>query len=469
MKVLFLNPPYPARLTRRYMCTYVSAVSLFPPYELMSVAGVVREMPDTEVKLIDCVAGNINDLQLLDEIRSFRPDVILTLIGLESFTIDTNCVRLIKENFPEPVQVIFGHYPTLFPEEILSKVPADIIIKGEPDETLQDIIEALQEKRTWADVAGIAYRSEVDAVKVTPNKGRIKDLNKFPLPAHDLINAHNYYEPMMPGPFAMIQTSRGCPFSCNYCITSFGTKFVTKSAEVVIGELKLLKQLHNISSFRIIDDTFTINKSRVIQICQAMIDEGLDLKWSCLSRADTVSLEMLEWMKRAGCVRIYFGLESGSQRILDYYKKGIVLETARQTLDWCDQVGIESAGLFMAGLPEETEADLDATIQFAVRSGLTYAGVGELTPYPGTELYELLKDQVEFSLFPYVHRFKDPSITEKAMRYRDLFHQRFYMRKRSLWKLSGIALKDIPNAVLLVRRIVSARNYGTKLYPYLHN
>eukprot|EP01034_Spumella_vulgaris_P013986 gene13986-17863_t len=177
------------------------------------------------------------------------------------------------------------------------------------------------------------------------------------MPAYEMVDTSHYFETLMPGPFTLIQTSRGCPVTCNYCVTT-------------------LKQEQHIRSFRIIDDTFTVNKKRVIEICKGMVENNLRLKWTCLSRTDTLTEEMLYWMKKAGCVRIYFGLESGSQRMLDYYKKSINLAEAAETLRLCRKMGVETAGFFMAGLPIETADDFEQTIRFATKAQLTFAMVG---------------------------------------------------------------------------------------------
>lgn len=468
MKVLLLNPPFPARLTRRYMCTYVSATSLFPPYELLSVAGVVKGMEGVQLSLMDCVAREMGPTALDTAVDEFGPDVILTILGLDSFQQDVEYVNRLKAKNPDSLQVIFGHYPTTFPDEILANCAADVIIKGEPDEVFGALLQTLVDKRPLAEVPGICYRESGSIVHTTAN-GRIKQLDRLPMPAYEMVDTSHYFETLMPGPFTLIQTSRGCPFTCNYCVTTFGNKFIAKSAETVLNELVSLKREQHIRSFRIIDDTFTVNKKRVIEICKGMVENNLRLKWTCLSRTDTLTEEMLHWMKKAGCTRIYFGLESGSQRMLDYYKKSINLAEAAETLRLCRKVGVETAGFFMAGLPIETPDDFEQTIRFAQRAQLTFAMVGELTLYPGTELYEMHKDDVEFSLFPYVNRFRDKSLSERFGKWREEFHRRFYYRPQSVFNLSKVLVKEISPSMALLKNWVSAPNRSELLLPYIQS
>lgn len=469
MKVLFVNLPYPGRFTRRYMCTYTSATSLFPPYELMSVAGEVRSKEAHDIRLVDCVAENLDEKQFQQYVDDYQPDVMLSLIGLDSFERDINSIKSLKNAYPQIVQIGFGHYPTTFPEEILKQSCLDIIIKGEPDEVMTDILKALKEQGSLDTIPGIAFKNNNGDIIITVSRKRIIDLNKLSFPAHDLVDAKNYFEPFLSNPFGMIQTSRGCPFTCNFCVTSYGNKFTAKSPETVVNELKWMKSLHDIQSFRIIDDTFTIQKQRVIDICNLMIQEKLELKWTCLSRVDTLTEEMLKSMRDAGCVRIYFGLESGSQKVLDLYSKGADIETADKVLRWCRDLGIETVGLFMAGLPSETDVDFEETISFAKRVPLTFAGVGELTPYPGTDLYKIYKDEMEFSLFPYKLKFKNTGISNVAIARRNQFHRKFYLRGYSVFTLAKVALKNPRNLLQVVKNLYTARKYGTTLYPYLHN
>ncbi|MCO5233290.1 MAG: B12-binding domain-containing radical SAM protein [Chitinophagales bacterium] len=465
IKVLFVNLPFPARFTRRYMCTYTSATSLFPPYELMAAAGQVRNIENTEIEFIDCIADEIDELQLSKLIAKFQPDIMLSLVGMDSFEKDISCINYLKSNFPYIQQVIFGHYPTTFPKEIIKKSKVDIVIMGEPDITICDIVNSFKSK-DYTNVQGITYKRG-NEIYVQQQK-RIIDINHLALPTHDLIDATKYFEPFMPAPFGMIQTSRGCPFKCNFCVTTYGSKYTVKSPIKIIDELKWMIDLHQIKSFRIIDDTFTIQKKKVLDFCDLMIQNNLNLKWTCLSRVDTVTKEMLIKMKEAGCQRIYFGIESGSQEVLDYYRKDINRDKIKEAIQLCENIGIDTVGLFMTGLPTETEKDFQETLFLAKQLPLTFAGVGELTPYPGTDLYEKVKEFIDFSLFPYRLKFKEEKISSVSIKRRNIFHRSFYFRLNTLFKIIKTALKNPSTILPLIRNTYSSRKYSTVLYPFLH-
>lgn len=424
---VLLNLPYKTRLIRRYMCSYNAPNLLFPPQELLALGGIVREWKHGEVTLIDAIAENLDADEVSERLRDLKPDLIVSIIGFECFEADMEQATLLKQRFPNTAFAVFGHYPTHFAREILENTPLDYVMLEEPDLNFSELYDCLKSGKEPADVKGIVWRGP-DGIAVQKGDGRIADINKLPVPAYELLKNENYYEPFMARPFGLVQSARGCPFQCNYCVKSFGTKLTEKTAEHILDEIQRLIDLHHIRSLRFIDDTFTINKKRVVDICKGMIDRKFNLEWTCLTRTDTLNEEMLIWMKKAGCKRINFGIESGSDRILTLYNKKTDLDEARQNLLLCKKHGIETMGFFIVGFPEETREDFEQSMRFAIDSKLDYIIVGELIPYPGTALYEKIKDQVDFSIFPYRNTFKDPAIKARQIKWEKEFYRRFYMR-----------------------------------------
>lgn len=426
-KVLLLNLPNNDRITRRYMCSYDSPESLMPPLELISCGAIARELHKAEVKLLDAIAEKLSVVDTLIEIKRFKPKVIISLTGFECYEDDMNTVRELKQHLPESYFVLFGHYATHFPEETLKNSKADFVILGEPELVLNDLLKALFNQNSLELVSGIAYMQNEKMTK-QGESGRIKDPNELPVPAYDLLPMHKYGEPLLAHPYGMIQTVRGCPYQCNYCVKSYGTKLSQLSTERVIHEMKLWIELQGVKSIRFIDDTFTLNKHRVIELCQAIIENDIKVEWACLSRTDNLDEELLRWMKKAGCKRIYFGMESGSQRMLDIYKKNIKIDDALHSLHLCRKAGIETAAFFMSGHPQETEKDFEETLAFAKAAKLNYASFNPLTPYPGTGLFTEMKPMLNFSIYPYKNEWKDDAIYENFDRRKQLFYKGFYMR-----------------------------------------
>ena len=229
----------------------------------------------------------------IDEVCSFIEkgnfDAIISLSGFECFDNDMQMLRNIKANLPEVKQILFGYYPTQFPQEILNNSSVDIILLGEPEYPAFDLLKRwLGGSKNYEGINGIAFRSGINEIKVRANS-RITDLNELPIPAYDLLSIEHYSEAFLPTPFGMIQSARGCPYKCNYCVKSYGTKLSALSAENMLEHLKQYIQLFNIKSLRFIDDTFTAVPARVIRFCQLLEQNDIHIKWTCLSRADTLN------------------------------------------------------------------------------------------------------------------------------------------------------------------------------------
>lgn len=457
MRTLLLNLPYPDRIIRRYMCSYNAPNFLFPPLELISLGGILKDWEHDEVALYDAIAEQAGLTQTLAYIARYNPDVIISITGFEVFDHDMDMVTRIKEQFPDKTYMLFGHYATQFTQEIFDKVPVDIIIQGEPDMIFHQLYKKMKAGEPLDDLQGIAYRNEYGEVLIQKGDLRLPDPSQLPMPAYNLLNNDAYFEPFLPKPFGMIQTARGCPFQCTYCVKSFGTKLTTRTPEQIMEEIKELKRLYGIKSLRFIDDTFTAIPKRVIDICKLMIEEQVDLQWSCLSRADTMNEEMLHWMKKAGCQRIYIGVESGSQRILDFYKKRVDVKLAHDNIKLCEKIGIETTGFFIVGMPEETREDFEQSVEFAITSGLTFAVVFELTPYPGTPLFPQMKDQIDFNLMPYKNAYKDPAMTERYHQWEKEFYRRFYLRPSYIFK----------SALRVLKKPVETLSSGMKLLSFI--
>jgi anaerobic magnesium-protoporphyrin IX monomethyl ester cyclase len=184
-----------------------------------------------------------------------------------------------------------------------------------------------------------------------------------------------------------------------------------------------------------------VHTKRVIEICQKMIDLKLDIEWTCLSRVDTLREEMIPLMKKAGCKRIYFGAESGSPTVLTYLNKEINLKDAISSMRLCKASGIETLGFFIIGSPAEDEIEFQKSVNFAIEADFDFITVSELIPYPGTELFENVKEKINFSLLPYKNEWKDPTIKERNKQREKEFYKRFYYRRKYLTQSAIRAIK----------------------------
>jgi len=279
-------------------------------------------------------------------------------------------------------------------------------------------------------------------------------LDSIPFPARHLLPDLKLYRPNAQSyrklPATTIITSRGCPFNCIFCDRStFGKKYRTHSAEYVVDEIQMLIEQFGIKEIWFVDDTFTIDKNRVMQICNMIMERNLDISWSCLGRVGTVTIEMLKMMKKAGCWMIAYGIETGNQEVMDYIKKGITLEQAEQAVKWTKEAGLLPKGYFMLGYPVDTLETIDETIAFARSLSLDYALFTITTPLPNTELFEICKsvgklvhtDLSKFSAWEAVYEPPTVSAKQLTAKYREAYRN-FYFRPsyifRQLKNIRGI-------------------------------
>lgn len=442
-KVLVLNLPNEEQITRRYMCSYVSPESLLPPHELISIAAIAREWKNADVKLIDSIAEQWNDTTLAQSIDEYKPDIIVSITGFECFEDDLDKLKNLKRKYSSTKFILFGHYATQFPYETLINSHADYVILGEPDLIFSDLYDSIIiDDSELENVDGIAYLANNKLIK-QGNGNRIPNPNDLPIPCYDLLPKNKYYEPLLKTPFGMIQSARGCPYQCNFCVKSYGTQLTTLSPQRIIQEIKVWKELFNVQSIRFIDDTFTVNRKRVIELCQLMIEEKINVEWACLSRTDNIDEEVLSWMKKSGCKRIYFGMESGSKRMLSIYKKNFTIEQSLNAFTLCRKYKIESAAFFMSGHPDETEEDFMATVDFAVKSDLNFASFNPLTPYPGTPMFNEMSNDIDFSIYPYKNNWLDKSIYSDFARRKKIFYKAFYFRPSYFFLNASALIKNI--------------------------
>jgi anaerobic magnesium-protoporphyrin IX monomethyl ester cyclase len=439
LNLVLLNPPNPQRIQRRFMCSYNAPNMLLPPHELIALGGVLRGLDHCNTYLVDAIAEQLNTSSTIDRLGSLNPDIIVSIQGFECFEEDMTVLEEIKKRIPAAKMILFGHYATLFANEILSNTNIDIVIFGEPDNIFGNLIEALLKDTGLQTVKGIAYKSE-GSIVIQKGDERIPHPELLPMPAYELLKADKYFEPFLQGPFGLIQSARGCPYSCNYCVRSFGKRLAYRTTEQIIEEIIFLKKTFGIKSLRFIDDTFTVHAKRVIDICTKLIDLKIDIEWTCLSRVDTLTEEMIIWMKKSGCKRIYFGIESGSDKVLKYLNKNVNLKDALSTLHKCKAHGIETLGFFIVGAPVEEDEDFYASVNFAIEADFDYITASELIPYPGTDFYEAVKDEVNFTLFPYKNEWKSASLRARNKAREKEFYKRFYYRKKYFFKSASKVL-----------------------------
>jgi radical SAM superfamily enzyme YgiQ (UPF0313 family) len=427
------------------MCSYNSPTFLFQPIELLSLAGIFRGLKKGETTFIDAIAENLNREEVIRKIGLKKLNFIVALSGFECFEEDINEINHIKQQFPDVKIIFFGHYATEFRLEVLKKTAVDYIIHGEPDWVFADLVEVLEGKLDAKEVKGISYKLGSEFIH-QEGSSRITNINELPMPAFDLLKNEHYGEPFFEKPYGLIQSARGCPYKCNFCVTSFGSKLVTLTPENIIIQIESYIKHFDIKAFRFIDDTFTANTKRVIEFCKLLISKDYKLKWSCLVRPDKIDPVMIDWMQKAGCIRVYVGVESGSQKVLDFYDKKYKIEDVYQNLEYIKQKDMELFGFFMVGAPNETLADVKKSISLALKLKFDYIAISTLTLYPGTALFNKLSEKISFSILPYQNEYDDPTFHKNAKKYQRYFMFKFYFNHHTIRNiLFNWAFKSFPD------------------------
>jgi radical SAM superfamily enzyme YgiQ (UPF0313 family) len=300
--------------------------------------------------------------------------------------------------------IIGGPGVVNLPSSRLYESGYSVICYGEGERTVVELVHAFENGLSLEDINGISYLNEGKEVK-TPPRELIENLDVIPFPARDLLDMEKYigtWEENMGVRVASAISSRGCPFSCRFCDkTTFGGKVRFMSPSRIIEEMKLLYDRYGAELVFFEEDLFTINKKRVLEFCSLMEKELPGKMWGASSRVNTIDKEMLARMKHAGCTDLIFGVESGSQKILDLLGKGITVEQIENAFRWVKEVGIKAGMFLIIGVPGETQGDIDMTKRIIAKSEPNIIDVSYLTPIPGTEIYEmtkhLIRDDIDLS------------------------------------------------------------------------
>ncbi len=376
-------------------------------------------------------------------LRELNPEIVGVTITSVDWENSRWMINEMKREFPAATFVAGGIHPTLWGERCLEECEGlDYIVYGEGEHTFRELVGRLAAGESPEGVQGIIYRSGGGLVR-TPPRPVIEDIDTLPFPAHQLAPASDY----LPSPtfynrlpHANIIGARGCPYECIFCHTDRHTRM--RSAGNIADEIQWLVKNQGVRDIAFWDDTFTLSEKRVNDFCDEIEKRGLNIDWAVNARVDRVTPDMLKRMKRAGCWRILFGIESGVQKNLDTLKKRTTLSEIRTAVSATSALGMEAYGTFMFGIPGETFEEGLATIDFACSLDLDYAVFVNLTPLPGSEVYnDLLAGRIKPSKFARDRfNFKNVSfvpdgMTEDQIRFLiQEGHRRFYMRPRLVWK-----------------------------------
>lgn len=401
MKILLINPPF----------NYYSRHLLFSePLSLGYLAAYLRKF-GYDVSILDGVAGGIyhqgkywryglKDSEVAQKIKEFKPD----LVGITcAFSLRIDAVlqvaKLVKRIDKKITTVVGGIHPTIFPKETGSHKEIDYVIIGEGEEIFLELIKTIESGKNVSklDIDGCVYRSK-GSIQYNPKTSFIKDLDSLPFPARDLLPMEYYLQKetihfgLGKKRAASIITSRSCPMRCTFCCMhlSHGPVFRARSALNVFEEIEEMVRKYRVEEIFIMDDNFTFDKERVMVLCKLIIRKGLKFRWNTPNgiRADMLDLELVRMMKKAGCINVCIGIEVGNEKIRnEIIKKRLSGEQIERAVKICSQADLPIVGLFILGIPGETEDTFQDTIRMVKKLPFSMIATSFFTPFPGTQLY----------------------------------------------------------------------------------
>jgi radical SAM superfamily enzyme YgiQ (UPF0313 family) len=392
MRIMLLYPKW----TGDYglFASFAQKASIWPPLNLAYLAAAA-ETKGHEVKIIDGEAEAMPLKKMIDEVEVFKPDIIGITATTPFYHFANELAGGLKQRMAEVPIVIGGPHITVLKEKTFSPF-FDYAFIGESEESWPLFLERYENGKEISGVRGILYRNG-SSVNFTGETEPIRNLDSIPIPARHLLKTDNYRMGTLEGikKFTTIMTARGCPFKCIFCSTKvFGSRVRKRSPRIVVDEMASIISKYNIRHFIILDDTLTLDRNHILEVCDIIEKEKLDITFEGSTRADLIDEELVSRMAKAGLIRISFGLESVDPTIRKIMRKEVPLESYTRANRLTDKYGIETLNSCMIGLPGETVETIRKTMSYLRKSReIKQANLSIAVPYPGTELYEMAKKE----------------------------------------------------------------------------
>ncbi len=383
MKVTFLNPP---QTSSKYKFLGVVAPSLGIGY-----MAAVLEQNNIDVDVLDSCALELSYDEIGEEIIKRNPDIISISALTPTIGSALDSADKIKSVKPNAIVVLGGYHPSFEYKSVLEEENVDLVVRGEGEYTMLDLVQTIEDGRDLKEVEGLAFKDkDTGELIVTPDRPIIHDLDELPFPAFHLFPMEKYRILNITTNVATIITTRGCPMQCSFCSSAalHGRYLRRRSYMNVVDEIEMRLKEENIDTIAFMDDTFTLDVKFVRNFCEEIKRRNLKFWWGCTTRVDTLNEELLEMMKDAGCITLFMGVESADQQMLDKMNKNITVSKTINAFKLARKVGIRTIASCVIGMPEDTRESMQKTIEFVKSLNPSYALYSLATPYPGTRFYK---------------------------------------------------------------------------------
>ncbi len=446
MRVLLVQPGQELAVQGNHPVIVEKERGKNPPLGLLYVASSIEKSGRHNLTVLDL---NLPDMDLT-YFNHYLQENNFDVLGI-TFTTFTlldalEVITAFRQYNPGGIVIAGGPHVAIYPHETIGLGLVDVAVKREGEPVINDILDRLGDNAALAEVPGICYRVNGD-IYDTGEAPYINDLDTLPPPNRALLPYQRYFSLLGGDAYSTtIFTSRGCPFHCAFCDRpSLGKKFRCHGPDYVINEIKQCLDL-GIREFLFYDDTFTVNRLRVHEICRQIVKLSLDIRWDIRARVDTVDEEMLKALKQAGCVAVHYGVEAGSEPILKRLNKGIDLPRVREVFKLTKKIGMETLAYFMLGNPGETLADIDRTLALARELQPDMLHLNVFMPYPATRLYReaqdsgVIREDVWRQFAQHPTQDFEPPIWEEHFTKQELqelmtrFYKSFYLRPEYVWR-----------------------------------
>jgi anaerobic magnesium-protoporphyrin IX monomethyl ester cyclase len=423
--VTLVNPPAPSGSTGHL------------PFALLGLGylAAVLEKHRYQVDVIDCQVLKLSYEDYRSELGKRKPNIVGLTCSTLTYKSALKLAKIAKEVLPDCLTFIGGPHVTFWDENALEECPdLDVVVRKEGEYTLLELVQKVAAGKSFHDILGITYRKDGKTIR-NPDRPYIEDLDALPFPARHLWPMELLRETEN---ILYLAASRGCVFWCEFCATvrMHGRKFRMRSPKNIVDELEFLHKTYGVTNFTFCDDAFTVEPERTEELCRLILERNLKIKWNCGTRVDMLTKELLTKMREAGCVSVWSGVESGSQKVLDAMHKGITTEQTERVYRWIRELGLKPVPNVILGFPGETKETAWETIKFVEKISPDEVGFYNIaTPFPGTPLYDQVKKNgwlrvTDFDKYDTVTPiFETPWLSMKDLKeIREQAFHHFYMR-----------------------------------------